>query len=107
MSQPESKLDQLLRQRAEIDDALRRQQTAFSVLFTDVVGSTSYFEKYGDIDGMAMLSRHETLARKCIEGRGGRVIKNMGDSVRADFPDAATAARAAVEIQRRLLRMNQ
>ena len=107
MSQPESKLDQLLRQRAEIDDALRRHQTAFSVLFTDVVGSTSYFEKYGDIDGMAMLSRHETLARKCIEEQGGRVIKNIGDSVMAEFSDAAAAARAAVEIQRRLLRLNQ
>lgn len=107
MSQPESKLDQLLRQRAEIDDALRRHQTAFSVLFTDVVGSTSYFEKYGDIDGMAMLSRHETLARKCVEEQGGRVIKNIGDSVMAEFPDAAAAARAAVEIQRRLLRLNQ
>ena len=107
MSQPESKLDQLLRQRAEIDDLLRRQQTAFSVLFTDVVGSTSYFEKYGDIDGMAMLSRHETLARKCIEEQGGRVIKNIGDSVMAEFSDGAAAARAAVEIQRRLLRLNQ
>jgi len=107
MSRPESKLDQLLRQRAEIDELLRRHQTSFSVLFTDVVGSTEYFDRYGDIAGVAMLSRHEDLARKCIEEQGGRVIKNIGDSVMAEFLDPAACVRSAVELQRRSFRLNQ
>ncbi|HEX9760991.1 MAG TPA: protein kinase, partial [Candidatus Acidoferrales bacterium] len=106
MTKPESKLDQLLRQRAEIDELLRRQQTPITVLFTDIVGSTSYFDQYGDTAGMMMLQRHEDVATKAVEEFGGRTIKNIGDSVMAEFPDPLSAVRAAIEIQRRLLSMN-
>jgi serine/threonine protein kinase/class 3 adenylate cyclase len=107
MSGHESKLDQLLRQRAEVDELLRRHHTPITVLFTDIVGSTAYFDRYGDIAGVAMLHRHESLATSVVAEFGGRTIKNIGDSVMAEFPDPVQAARAAVEIQRRLLRENQ
>jgi len=107
MTEHQSNLDQLLRQRAEVDELLRRHHTPITVLFTDIVGSTAYFERYGDIAGVAMLHRHETLATKVVEEFGGRTIKNIGDSVMAEFPDPAQAARAGIEIQRRLLQENR
>jgi class 3 adenylate cyclase len=75
-------------------------------MFTDVVGSTSYFERYGDTAGLAMLGRHSQAVTEGVTNHEGRVIKNIGDSVMAEFPDAASAAEAGVEIQRRLLQLN-
>jgi class 3 adenylate cyclase len=57
----ESSVDRLLRARAEIDEALRRHKTAVTILFSDVVGSTSYFSRYGDTAGLAMLQRQGDL----------------------------------------------
>jgi serine/threonine protein kinase/class 3 adenylate cyclase len=96
-------LDRLLKARAEIDDALRRHKVSVTVLFSDVVGSTAYFERHGDTEGVAMLQRHGELARNPIEKLGGRVVKTIGDSVMAEFPEPLPAVRAALEIQRGLL----
>jgi WD40 repeat protein/serine/threonine protein kinase/class 3 adenylate cyclase len=110
MSTPPNRIDELLKARAEveleIEAARRRSQVKLAVLFTDIVGSTTYFEQYGDVAGLAMVSRYAELATGVIVGCGGRAIKTIGDSVMAELPAAADAARAAVEIQRRVLRNN-
>ena len=102
-----SNVDRLLKVRAEIDEELRRHKIPLTILFTDVVGSTSYFDKYGDTSGLAMLQRHANLSSKAVGEFGGRVIKTMGDSVMAEFPEPAAGVRASVEIQRRLVDLNQ
>jgi serine/threonine-protein kinase len=100
-------VDALLKARAEIDEQLRRHKNALTVLFTDVVGSTSYFERNGDTAGLVMIHRHDELAARAIEQHGGKVVKTIGDSAMAEFPDAASAVRAAVEIERQFLKFNQ
>ncbi|MCI0402474.1 MAG: hypothetical protein L0212_02990, partial [Acidobacteria bacterium] len=107
MKGKESNVDRLLRAREELDEALRRYKADLTVLFTDVVGSTSFFDQHGDTAGLAMVHRHAELATSTITEFQGHVIKTIGDSVLADFPEAASAVRAAVELQRRLLRANQ
>lgn len=77
-----------------------------SVLFTDVVGSTSYFERHGDIAGLAMVTRYADLASEAVVEQGGRPVKTIGDAVMAEFSEAQQAVRAGVEIQRRLLQLN-
>jgi class 3 adenylate cyclase/predicted Ser/Thr protein kinase len=103
----ESELDRLLKARGAIDEQLRRHKAPLTILFTDVVGSTSYFERYGDTAGLAMVQRHADLAGGIVRQFGGAVVKTIGDSVMADFPDPALAVNAAVEMQRRLLLLNQ
>src|SRR5258708_336318 len=103
----ESNVDRLLKVRAEIDEKLRRHKIPLTILFTDVVGSTGYFDLYGDTSGLAMLERHASLASKTIGEFGGRVIKTIGDSVMAEFPQPVFGVRAAVEIQRRLATLNE
>lgn len=100
-------MDRLLKARAEIDEALRRHKTPLTILFTDVVGSTAYFDRYGDTAGVAMLHRHAELAAAAVGEFGGKAIKTIGDSVMAEFPEPALAVRAAVEMQRRMLQNNQ
>ena len=99
-------VDALLKARAEIDEQLRRHKNALTVLFTDVVGSTSFFERNGDTAGLVMIHRHDEMAARAIEQHGGKVVKTIGDSAMAEFPDPGSAVRAAVEIERQFLVLN-
>jgi class 3 adenylate cyclase len=103
----ESNVDNLLKVRTDIDDELPRQITSLTILFTDVVGSTAYFEPTGGTDSAAMLPRHAHLASQAVVEFGGRVIKTIGDSVMAEFPKPVAGLRAAVAIQRRLADLNR
>jgi serine/threonine protein kinase/class 3 adenylate cyclase len=100
------KVDALLKARAEIDEQLRQHKNALTVLFTDVVGSTSFFERNGDTAGLVMIHRHDQMSKSAIEQHGGKVIKMIGDSAMAEFPEPGSAVRGAVEIQRQFLKLN-
>jgi serine/threonine protein kinase/class 3 adenylate cyclase len=100
------KVDALLKARAEIDEQLRQHKNALTVLFTDVVGSTGFFERNGDTAGLVMIHRHDQMSKSAIEQHGGKVIKMIGDSAMAEFPEPGSAVRGAVEIQRQFLRLN-
>ena len=69
-----------------------------AVLFTDIVGSTRYFEKNGDTAGLAMVQRHNALLFPCVSFQGGRVVKTIGDAILAVFPDVGGAVRAALSM---------
>jgi serine/threonine protein kinase/class 3 adenylate cyclase len=99
-------VDALLKARAEIDEQLRRHKNALTVLFTDVVGSTSFFERNGDTAGLVMIHRHDEVAASAIQQFDGKVVKTIGDSAMAEFPDPGSAVRAAVEIERQFLKLN-
>lgn len=78
-----------------------------AVLFTDVVGSSAYFKKYGDLAGREMLRKHQELASQPVTEHGGAVVKILGDSVMAYFTDPGEALKAAVRIQQRFARNNR
>ena len=99
-------VDTLLRARAEIDEQLRKHKNALTVLFTDVVGSTSFFERNGDTAGLVMIHRHDQLAARAIQQHEGKVVKMIGDSAMAEFTSPAAAVRAAVDIERQFLKLN-
>src|SRR5437667_165194 len=100
-------IEALLKARAQLDEQLRKHKTQITILFTDVVGSSSYFDRYGDTCGVAMLHRHDDMAGAAVAEFSGRIIKTIGDSVMAEFPSPSQAARAAADMQRRLLRLNR
>src|SRR4051812_17404245 len=77
-------------------EKLRRNIT---ILFTDLKGSTSYFEKFGDAAGLLMVHRCNTALSQAVERHGGRVIKTIGDAVMAAFEDPAEAIAASIEMQ--------
>lgn len=99
-------VDALLKARAEIDAKLREHKDALTVLFTDVVGSTSFFERNGDTAGLVMIHRHDETAKRAIAQHGGKVLKMIGDSAMAEFSEPAAAVRAAVEIERQFAQLN-
>ncbi len=77
-----------------------KQET--TILFTDICGYTHYMETMGDLKGRSMVQRHNDILFPIIQGRGGVVIKTIGDAVMARFADPAEAVHAAMDIQKAL-----
>ena len=73
-----------------------------TVLFTDVVGSTTLTQRFGDDAALALLRVHDTIVRDALAASGGREVKHTGDGIMAAFLSAAAAVRCATRIQRAL-----
>jgi class 3 adenylate cyclase len=76
------------------------------VMFTDIKGSTAYFERFGDSAGLLMVHSCNELLGKTAERHGGRVIKTIGDAIMAAFDDANDGVLAAIEMQRAVTKEN-
>ena len=96
-------LKELLKERNKIDELMRDKfSEELTIMFTDIEGSTTYFESRGDINGISMVFRHNELLFPVIEHHQGTVIKTIGDSIMASFPDAVKGVRSAIEMQKTL-----
>jgi class 3 adenylate cyclase len=78
-----------------------------TVLFTDVVNSTSLTQLLGDEAALAILGVHDAIVRDALSELGGREIKHTGDGIMASFVSAAAAVRCAIQIQRELAKHRQ
>ncbi|MDB9822325.1 hypothetical protein OAC89_01320 [Deltaproteobacteria bacterium] len=78
-----------------------------AVLFTDIVGSSRFFKKRGDIAGRKMLKLHQDMSSPLINKFGGTLLKMLGDSVMAYFPDPGEALKSAIKIQRKFHTYNK
>src|SRR6185436_17575099 len=96
------KLEELLEARKFADQELEKMRTAVTIVFSDIKGSTSYFERKGDVEGLAMVQHHNNLLFPCIEREGGRVVKTIGDAIMACFEDPVGAVKAAIGMQQAL-----
>jgi class 3 adenylate cyclase len=75
-----------------------------TVLFTDIVNSTSLTQKLGDEMAMEFLRVHDRIVREALTAAKGREVKHTGDGIMASFVSAAAAVRCAMQIQRELAR---
>jgi class 3 adenylate cyclase len=75
-----------------------------TILFTDIVDSTTLTQSLGDAAIMALLDIHNTVVRDALSALGGREVKHTGDGIMASFVSAAGAIRCAIQIQRELAR---
>ena len=92
------------------EDAERRPIT---VMFCDLVGSTSLAAKLDAEDWRNLVSAYLDEASAAVTGLGGHVLKKLGDGLMALFGypqaqenDAERAVRAALAIQRALAELN-
>ena len=96
-------IDELLRMRSQLDQELHSKYSKeVSVLFTDIKGSTTFFETRGDLEGRAMVQTHNDLLFPIIERHGGSVIKTIGDAIMATFQAPQDAVETSVDMQRAL-----
>jgi DNA-binding NarL/FixJ family response regulator/class 3 adenylate cyclase len=82
-------------------DDLRMVEEGFvTILFTDLVGSTSLFAEQGDDAADSMRREHFVSLRRAIAEHDGREVKSTGDGLMVAFSSAASALRCAVAMQR-------
>jgi class 3 adenylate cyclase len=72
-----------------------------TLLFTDMVGSTSFYASRGDAEAFVQVRQHFAEIFEVVAAHDGVVVKTIGDAVMAAFADAASAVRAAHAIQLR------
>jgi class 3 adenylate cyclase len=71
-----------------------------TLLFTDLVESTSAANRLGDAAWRALLSAHFEAARAALDRFGGREVKTTGDGLLATFSGPAQALRCAAAISK-------
>ncbi len=101
-----TKLLEMARRDPKYLDDLESLRRVVTVMFTDIQGSTAYFEKHGDVAGLLLVHECNSMIRRMVEKHGGRVIKTIGDGSMAVFDDCSQAVAAAVEMQATLADMN-
>jgi len=72
--------------------------TPLAVVFTDLEAFTRYTADNGDDAALALLESHHRAIGPVVRGRGGRVVKRLGDGLMLTFPSSAAATYAAVEL---------
>jgi class 3 adenylate cyclase/tetratricopeptide (TPR) repeat protein len=103
----EASIDEYFRRKSEIERTIReRFQRETTVMFTDIVASTEFFEVHGDIQGRSMIQGHNDILTPIIDEHGGRIVKKLGDGFMICFEHPPAAARAAISIQNSLASEN-
>ena len=75
---------------------LSEARAVFTVVFTDIVGSTDLASRYGDARWRTVLDAHDDLVRTQLARHRGREVGTQGDGFLAVF-DAPRSAIACVE----------
>lgn len=103
----ETTIEKLLRERERLDAQLKNKfSQQVTVMFTDIKGSTTFFETYGDIEGRLMVQKHNEMLFPVITEHQGRVIKTIGDAIMAAFESPVEAVRAGIVMQQCLYDYN-
>ena len=71
------------------------------VLFTDLVGFSSWALESGDELAITLLREVSEAIEPAIVERGGKVVKRLGDGLMAVFRDASSATEAAFDARER------
>lgn len=79
-----------------------RGEREVTILFTDLVGFSSWALDVGDDDALLLLRRVAAAVEPAVAAHRGKVVKRLGDGLMAVFPTPQTAWDALCEAQSRL-----
>lgn len=98
-----SSVEEIFQQREHLEQLLQEKfKKEVTILFTDICGYTAYVDSRGDINGRALLLKHNHIVLPLIEKHGGKVIEIIGDAVMAAFSSPLAAIESSIAIQRTL-----
>lgn len=75
------------------------ERSLATVLFTDIVDSTTLASQIGDSKWRRLLDLHDDVVRRGISVHAGHLIKNTGDGVLATFDGPGRAVRFATGLR--------
>ncbi|MDC3962346.1 adenylate/guanylate cyclase domain-containing protein [Polyangium jinanense] len=101
-------LTEIIRLQTQLSQVLtRRFEKPLALGFTDIVGSTAYFARFGDEAGRALQQLHHDLLAESIQPFGGRIVDVAGDGAFTCFPDVENAVGGLVVFLERASRENE
>jgi len=77
-----------------------------TILLTDIKGFTDKTSRRSRSDIQALLDRHKQIVLPVLEGRGGKLIKTIGDAFLMVFESPTDAVLAGVAVQEALAKHN-
>jgi class 3 adenylate cyclase len=93
-------LTEMIQLQTALGEALKRRfEKQLCLCFSDVVGSTPYFARFGDAAGRGLQQRHFDVLAQALARHGGRVVDTAGDGAFTVFPSADAAADACITIE--------
>ncbi|MBT9493248.1 MAG: adenylate/guanylate cyclase domain-containing protein [Paucibacter sp.] len=96
----ELSMTEIIRMQSQLQQVLTRRFERQSVLFfSDVVGSTAYFARFGDAAGRQLQQLHVDLLAPCVVACGGRIVDTAGDGAFMVFAEVNAALDAVRQIQ--------
>ncbi|MDY6973379.1 MAG: adenylate/guanylate cyclase domain-containing protein [Thermodesulfobacteriota bacterium] len=96
-------IEEILREIKRLEKIIQEKfKKQVTVLFTDICGYTKYMDTRGDVNGRAMLQKHNDIAMPLIEKHDGMVIKTIGDAIMATFSNPLVAVKSSMAIQNSL-----
>jgi class 3 adenylate cyclase len=88
-------LADLIRLQDDISQTIaRRFGRKLALAFSDIVGSTPYFERFGNEAGEGLRQRHSDLVNEVLAENSGRLVDTAGDGAFTCFPYVINAVKA-------------
>jgi class 3 adenylate cyclase len=84
----------------------RRFERSLLMVFSDIVGSTPYFARFGDAAGRQLHQLHVDLITQAAADTDGRIVDAVGDGVFWVCPDAEAGVRGIVAFHHAMAREN-
>lgn len=78
---------------------MSRETINCAVMFSDIVGSTALYDKFGDDKAKAIIENCIDLMADITQRHKGTVIKTIGDEIMCRFPTAEDGVNACCSIQ--------
>jgi class 3 adenylate cyclase len=91
-------LTEIIRLQNQLSQVLtRRFERRMALAFSDIVGSTPYFQRFGDQAGRKLQQRHTDILQAVLPKHDGRIVDTAGDGAFTCFMSVDGAARALIE----------
>ncbi len=90
---------ELMALRSQQSRQMRQLDQHIVVMFTDLVGSTQYYERYGDVRGREKVLTHNALLFPIVQAHAGVIVKTIGDAIMAYFPTSQDSLTSAARMQ--------
>jgi class 3 adenylate cyclase len=100
-------LTEMIRLREHLSEEITRKfEHRLALAFSDVVGSTNYFARFGDRAGRALQQRHIDMLQEELPATAGRIVDTAGDGAFLCFPTADQALQALSNLHVKLVEWN-